>query len=224
MQREIRTTSDGSKTLFIKDLNENYHSQHGAVQEAVHVFIDNGFKLIYDCEINILELGFGTGLNVLVTINEYLKTDKNHIVNFFTVEKYPITSKEIEELNHSKFINFPNSNEIYTKIHHCEWGKRVEILPNFYLTKYEADFFDLENIEIFPINLVYFDCFGARVQPDLWEHSLMEIVNSKMQKGGLLTTYSSKGSFRRVLQNLNFLVEKKQGPPGKREMINATKQ
>lgn len=223
MKREIRTTSDGSKTLFIKDLNENYHSQHGAVQEAVHVFIDNGFKLIYDCDINILELGFGTGLNVLVTIDEYLKTDKNHIVNFFTVEKYPISNEEVDELNHSKFINFPNSSEIYKKIHGCEWEKRVEILPNFFLVKYKTDFFEIEHIELPPIHLVYFDCFGARVQPDLWEDSLMKIIDGKMQKGGLLTTYSSKGSFRRILQDLNFLVEKKQGPPGKREMINATK-
>lgn len=223
MEREIRTTYDGSNTLFIKDLNENYHSHHGAVQEAIHVFIENGFKLVYDCEINILELGFGTGLNVLVTIDEYLKTDKNHIVNFFTVEKYPINNEEVEELNHSEFVNFPNSKEIYAKIHHCEWEKRVEILPNFYLTKYKADFFDLEHIELPPVNLVYFDCFGARVQPDLWEHTLMKMIDAKMKTGGLLTTYSSKGSFRRVLQDLNFLVEKKQGPPGKREMINATK-
>ena len=80
MKRETKTTNDGSKTLFINELNENYHSHHGALQEAEHVFIKNGLNLINDCEINILELGFGTGLNVLVTINEYLKTDKNHVI------------------------------------------------------------------------------------------------------------------------------------------------
>ena len=90
MEREIRTTQDGSKTLYIKDLNENYHSHHGALQEANHVFIKNGLNLVNYYEINILELGFGTGLNALVTINDFLKNDKNHVINYFTVEKYPV--------------------------------------------------------------------------------------------------------------------------------------
>ena len=83
MKREIKETSDGSKTLYISELNENYHSHHGALQEAQHVFIDNGLILKYNCDINILELGFGTGLNVLVTIDEFLKNDKNHIIHYF---------------------------------------------------------------------------------------------------------------------------------------------
>ncbi|KQR95662.1 peptidase [Chryseobacterium sp. Leaf180] len=223
MEREIRITNDGSKTLYIKDLNENYHSHHGALQEAEHVFIKNGLNLIYDSEINILELGFGTGLNVLVSINEYLKTDKNHTVNYFTLEKYPVSADEISQLAYDTLFINDNVAEMYQKIHAAEWEKPTEIIKGFTLTKFQCDFFDLESIKLPQINLVYFDCFGARVQPDLWEKPLFELVSDKMSTGGLLTTYSSKGSVRRILEELNFRVEKKQGPPGKREMINAVK-
>ncbi len=223
MEREIRTTSDGSKTLYINDLNENYHSHHGALQEAKHVFIDNGFNLIYDYEINILELGLGTGLNVLVTIDEFMKTDKNHIIHYFTIEKYPVNEEEVRELDYASIFQKPEMTEINQRIHSCNWNESIEIIPNFFLTKYHCDFFELEQIEIPKINLVYFDCFGARVQPDLWEKPIFEMVANKMKIGGLLTTYSSKGSVRRILKELNFNVEKKAGPPGKREMINAIK-
>lgn len=223
MEREIKTTNDGSKTLFISELNENYHSHHGALQEAEHVFIKNGLNLINDCEINILELGFGTGLNVLVTINEYLKTDKNHVINYFTLEKYPIKESEIENLAYFELFDNPELKNIYQKIHQSDWEKPVEIIKGFNLNKIQCDFFDIKNIDLPKINLVYYDCFGARVQPDLWEKPLFEMVSDKMNVNGLLTTYSSKGSVRRILEELNFKVEKKQGPPGKREMINAIK-
>ncbi|ASW76387.1 peptidase [Chryseobacterium piperi] len=223
MKREIKTTNDGSKTLFINELNENYHSHHGALQEAEHVFIKNGLILINDYEINILELGFGTGLNVLVTINEYLKTDKNHVINYFSLEKYPINESEINDLAYYELFSNPEFKEIYQKIHKADWGKPTEIVKRFNLKKIECDFFQLKNIDLPKINLVYYDCFGARVQPDLWEKPLFEMVSEKMNVNGLLTTYSSKGSVRRILQELNFKVEKKQGPPGKREMLNAIK-
>ncbi len=223
MEREIRTTSDGSKTLHINDLNENYHSHHGALQEAQHVFIDNGLNLINGCEINILELGLGTGLNVLVTIDEFLKTDKNHIIHYFTLEKYPVTEQEVKDLDYSSFFENVEIKESYPKIHESSWNETTEILPNFFFTKYNCDFFEIKNLDLPTIDLVYFDCFGARVQPDLWENPLFEMVANTMKQGGLLTTYSSKGSVRRILKELNFNVEKKAGPPGKREMINAVK-
>ena len=223
MKREIKTTSDGSKTLYISELNENYHSHHGALQEARHVFIDNGLKTVQNYEINILELGFGTGLNGLVTIDEFLKTDKNHVIHYSTIEKYPVNECEVTELSYDSFFDEPNIKEYYRKLHECEWNKTTELFPNFFFTKYHRDFFDLKEIELPKINLVYYDCFGARVQPDLWEKPLFEMVADKMEMGGLLTTYSSKGSVRRILEELNFKVEKKTEPPGKREMINAIK-
>ena len=223
MERAIKTTNDGSKTLYINELNENYHSHHGALQEAKHVFINNGIKLLENYEINILELGFGTGLNVLVTIDEFMKTDKNHVIHYFTLEKYPVNNNEIKELDYGSLFNDSKINQFYNQIHECDWNKKVEILPNFFFTKIKCDFFDLKNIDLPMINLVYYDCFGARVQPDLWEKELFEMVADKMEINGLLTTYSSKGSVRRILENLHFKVEKKAGPPGKREMINAIK-
>ncbi|SHK62566.1 tRNA (5-methylaminomethyl-2-thiouridine)(34)-methyltransferase MnmD [Epilithonimonas mollis] len=223
MKRQLITTSDGSKTLLINDLQETYHSRHGALQEAVHVFIKNGLNLINDYEINILELGFGTGLNVLVTFDEYLRNDKSHKINYFGIEKYPILFEEASELSYSEL--FPNEivKDLTFKIHQKEWEKTVELDSYFNLTKIQNDFFNIRHMDLPAIDLVYFDCFGARVQPDLWEKELFEIVASKMKKGGLLTTYSSKGSVRRTLKELGFEVEKKQGPPGKREMINAWK-
>ncbi len=223
MNREIKATEDGSKTLYTNELDENYHSFHGALQEAKHVFINNGLILVNNCEINILELGLGTGLNVLVTINEFLKSDKNHIINYFSLEKYPINRSEVVELGYDKLFDQEELKKSYYKIHEIEWDKKVEILPNFNLKKIKCDFFELKNLELPKINLVYYDCFGAKVQPDLWEKPLFEMVANKMSKNGLLTTYASKGSVRRILKELDFTVEKKPGPPGKREMINAIK-
>ncbi|WP_312765890.1 tRNA (5-methylaminomethyl-2-thiouridine)(34)-methyltransferase MnmD [Epilithonimonas sp.] len=223
MKRQLIETQDGSKTLLINDLQETYHSKHGALQEAKHVFIKNGLNLINDCEINILELGLGTGLNVLVTFDEYLRNDKNHKINYFGVEKYPIFFEEASELSYSEL--FPNQiiKDLSLEIHKTEWERLVEIDVNFHLKKIKEDFFNIKNMDLPLIDLVYFDCFGARVQPDLWEKEIFEIVASKMKNGGLLTTYSSKGSMRRALMELGFEVEKKQGPPGKREMMIAWK-
>lgn len=223
LEREIKTTKDGSKTLYIKSLDESYHSVHGAFQEAEHVFIKNGINIINKNEINILELGFGTGLNVLVTINEYLKTNKYHVINYFSLEKYPISDTESSNLEYASLFSEQNLSEIEQKIHSVPWENLVEIVPNFYLKKIKCDFFDILNLELPPIDLVYFDCFGARVQPDLWEKPLLEMVCNKMSNNGLFTTYSSKGSVRRILEELDMKVEKKPGPPGKREMINAWK-
>ena len=223
MEREIRTTQDGSKTLYIKDLNENYHSHHGALQEANHVFIKNGLNLVNYYEINILELGFGTGLNALVTINDFLKNDKNHVINYFTVEKYPVNIEEVSELDYGSSFEHPEIKDFYEKLHQCPWNEKTEILSGFFFTKFQCDFFDIENLTLPKINLVYYDCFGARVQPDLWEDKIFKIVSNTMENEGLITTYSSKGSVRRILKDLNFEVEKKAGPPGKREMMIAIK-
>ncbi len=223
MKREIRTTSDGSNTLYISDLKESYHSHHGAVQEAKHVFIENGLKQIYNLQINILELGFGTGLNVLVTIDEFIKTDKCHVCYYATIEKYPVTEEEVASLGYAALFENEEMRSIFRRIHECEWNEFTEIVPGFFLRKIQGDFHELHQLGIEPVDLVYFDCFGSRVQPDLWERDLFMKVSNLMRSGGLLTTYASKGSVRRLLQELGFKVEKKQGPPGKREMINATK-
>lgn len=223
MERRIKITNDGSKTLFIDSLNEGYHSSHGALQEAIYVFIKNGLNLIKRDKINILEMGFGTGLNLLVTIEEHLRSNPTQIIHYHTIEKYPVSPSEIENLEYAELFDNEEITEIYQKAHQSEWNTKIELYPNFYITKYQADFFEIPNLEISDIDLVYYDCFGARVQPDLWEKSLFEIVIHTMNANSLLTTYSSKGSVRRILQDLDMKVEKKPGPLGKREMMIAWK-
>ena len=220
MKRIVKTTGDNSRTLYIEELDECYHSHHGALQEAEHVFIKNGLEKLDKKEINILEMGFGTGLNVLVTIQKFLQSADLKI-NYYSLEKYPISLEEAQNLDYGKLFENPVIKEIYTEFHSCEWEKMVQIQPNFFLKKIKTDFFELEKINLPEIDLVYYDCFGARVQPDLWEKPLFELVKTKMKKGGLLTTYSSKGSVRRALQELGFEVQKLEGPKGKREMLNA---
>ena len=223
MLRSLKTTQDGSKTLHVSSLDETYHSHHGALQEAKHVFIKNGINRLKKYEINILELGFGTGLNVLVTLDEYLKTDICHKINYFSLEKYPLKLEEATSLEYDKFFENEFVKNAFTKIHSTDWGKSENIEKDFFLQKIEEDFYNIKDIEMPPIDLVYFDCFGARVQPDLWEEPLVKMVAEKMAPGGLFTTYSSKGSLQRILKGLNFEVEKLEGPKGKREMINAWK-
>ena len=220
MKREIKTTADNSRTLYIEELDECYHSHHGALQEAEHVFIKNGLEKLDKKEINILEMGFGTGLNVLVTLETFLAGGVSKI-NYFSLEKYPINADEVRLLGYDELFSTELTKKACRQIHECDWEKPQEIYPDFFLTKIKTDFFDLDKITLPEIDLVYFDCFGARVQPDLWEKPLFELVKTKMKKGGLLTTYSSKGSVRRVLQELGFEVQKLEGPKGKREMLNA---
>ena len=220
MKRIVKTTGDNSRTLYIEKLNECYHSHHGALQEAEHVFIKNGLEKLDKKEINILEMGFGTGLNVLVTLEAFLVGGVSKI-NYFSLEKYPINADEVRLLSYDELFSIELIKKACCQIHECDWEKPQEIYPDFFLTKIKTDFFDLDKITLPEIDLVYYDCFGARVQPDLWEKPLFELVKTKMKKGGLLTTYSSKGSVRRALQELGFEVQKLEGPKGKREMLNA---
>ncbi|MDL1913366.1 MAG: peptidase [Bergeyella sp.] len=223
MEREIILTQDGTKTLFIKGWGEHYHSCHGALKEARHVFIKNGLAKVKTPEINILELGFGTGLNLLVTLEEFLSRNSPKKINYFAIEKYPVTQTEISILAYTHHFSFPKKEELYKKIHRESWEQDMELLPGFRFSKFRRDFFDLYSLELPKMHLVYFDCFGPRVQPDLWEKRLFSVVREKMEDKGILTTYSSKGSVRRILAELGFYVEKLVGPPGKREMINAIK-
>ncbi|NAW51871.1 tRNA (5-methylaminomethyl-2-thiouridine)(34)-methyltransferase MnmD [Elizabethkingia argentiflava] len=223
MLRSLKTTGDGSKTLYVSNLNETYHSHHGALLEAQHIFIKNGINRVKKCEINILELGFGTGLNTLVTLDRFLTSDFYQAVNYYAMEKYPLSPDEIYPLAYSDFFENKMVKDAFMQIHHIEWEKLENIQKNFQLQKIKADFFKLQSIELPPIDLVYFDCFSARVQPDLWEEPLIKMVTEKMSSGGLFTTYSCKGSLQRILKNLNLKVEKLEGPKGKREMINAWK-
>ena len=222
MKRSIITTSDGSKTIQIEDLNERYHSIHGALQEAMHVYILAGFNTYLkrhpkQIKINIMEIGFGTGLNTLLTASHNSKV--NNKVYYHGIEAYPVNKRELDLLNYDNIIKSEAS--IFRLIHDCLWNKTHEILPNFFLKK-KLDFFSNVN-EINMFNVIYFDAFGPRVQPNLWTEFIFKKMYDSLHLNGILVTYSAKGCVRRNLQSVGFLVERLTGPPGKREMLRATK-
>ena len=220
MKREIIITSDGSTTIHLPEWNEQYHSKHGAIQEAYHVFIKNGldgFK--NESEISILEIGFGTGLNCFISFLEAQKYGLN--IHYMGVEAYPVKQEEIDKLNYVAELNSENQQVIFDKIHLFSWNENHELSTNFSLLKKEQFFEDINEIDTF--NLIYFDAFGARVQPELWTESIFKKMYQALKRNGVLVTYSAKGSVRRAMQEVGFTVERLPGPPGKREMLRATK-
>lgn len=226
MRRKIITTADGSKTIHIEEWNEQYHSKHGAIREAYHVFIKNGLFHLSSSKgdeetpqnISVLEIGFGTGLNAFISCLEADKLQRN--INYVGVEAYPVSKEEIASLNYVELIS-KDAAAIFEKLHEISWGKPIAITSNFKLEKRQQFFSEIEDIESF--DLIYFDAFGARVQPELWTEAIFEIMFSALKSGGVLVTYSAKGSVRRAMQSVGFTVERLEGPPGKREMLRATK-
>lgn len=218
MKREIIITSDGSTTLHLPDWGEQYHSKHGAIQEAYHVFIKNGLDLFTD-EVAILEIGFGTGLNAFITFLEAEK--RNLTVNYVGVEAYPVKPEEVACLNYVSELKAEDSSVIFKQMHQQSWEDQHVISSNFKLTKQQKLFKDIADVNQY--NLIYFDAFGANHQPELWTETVFETMYNTLQKNGVLVTYAAKGSVRRAMQAVGFTVERLQGPPGKREMLRAIK-
>ena len=224
MKRKIITTSDGSKTIQIEDWNEQYHSIHGAIQEANHVFIKHGLLFYFENiaialePIKILEIGFGTGLNAFLTLikSEALKQP----ITYVGVEAYPVETEEIQQLNYVELISEDHKSQFHT-MHEVPWESEHQITSNFHLEKQQKYFKDLRLKNTF--NIIYFDAFGARVQPELWTEDIFAIMFSALKTNGVLVTYSAKGSVRRAMQSVGFTVERLPGPPGKREMLRAQK-
>tara|TARA_R110002124_G_scaffold107405_2_gene259791 strand:+ start:6783 stop:7478 length:696 start_codon:yes stop_codon:yes gene_type:complete len=227
--RKIITTSDGSKTIQIEDWNEQYHSIHGAIQEANHVFLKHGLLFYYDkfCllersrnakETNVLEIGFGTGLNAFITLIEAEKL--NLAINYVGVEAYPVELNEINQLNYVELISEKHAT-IFDRMHEVSWEDQHQITSNFQLEKQQKFFKNITAEDTF--NIIYFDAFGARVQPNLWTEDIFTIMFKALKNKGVLVTYSAKGSVRRAMQAVGFTVERLPGPPGKREMLRATK-
>ena len=227
MKREIIITADGSTTIQIPEWNEQYHSKHGAIQEAYHVFIKHGLHHYCQPEqseesqqhVNILEIGFGTGLNAFITLIEAEKLNKT--INYNGVEAYPISKEEIKALNYPESLKADNSDALFQKLHETPWEENHQITASFTLTKQKQFFSEIKDVEMY--NIIYFDAFGARVQPELWTEVIFEIMYKALKPKGVLVTYSAKGSVRRAMQAVGFIVERLPGPPGKREMLRATK-
>ncbi len=219
MKRRIITTGDGSKTIHIEDWDEQYHSKHGAIQEAYHVFIKNGLDACSGSQISVLEIGFGTGLNAFITLLEAAKRQLR--IHYTGVEAYPIASEEWSELEYVSQLQVPSLKPVFEKLHKCSWETPIQVDNRFVLHKQQKDFRSIIDEDLF--NLVYFDAFGARVQPELWTEQIFQKMFAALKPGGILVTYSAKGSVRRAMQSVGFLVERLPGPPGKREMLRATK-
>jgi tRNA U34 5-methylaminomethyl-2-thiouridine-forming methyltransferase MnmC len=219
MKREIVQTSDGSTTIYLPDWEENYHSKHGAIQEAKHVFIKNGFDQFDVSELSILEIGFGTGLNAFITFLEAKKA--NLKVIYFGVEAYPVSFDEIAQMNYVQELQATEFEVEYQKMHTCEWNLNVNISNDFCLIKRQQFFNEISDVEQF--DLIYFDAFGYRVQPDLWSTEIFKIMYNALKPGGILVTYAARGVVKRSMIEVGFTVEKLEGPPGKREMFRASK-
>lgn len=219
MKREVVDTADGSKTIRIIDLDENYHSSHGALQEAEHVFIKYGLLSCEKDNINIFEMGFGTGLNAFLTAKHNLSLGKE--IFYHGVEAFPVDAKELKALNYSTLLGVDYEN-LYSKIHDVVWNEIQVINNEFKLLKSENILQELDLDTSF-YDIIYYDAFGPRAQDEMWSIELFEKMYNCLQKGGFLVTYCAKGQVKRNMKAVGFEIEPLPGPPGKREMTRAWK-
>lgn len=208
--RELKQTADGSFTLFIPEVEETYHSTHGAVQESMHVFIENGLKACDKDLIRILEVGLGTGLNAALTLQHATKK-----IHYCALEPYPLSKEILNELAASK------SDQFEMKFHDASAGEWISIQENFSFVRMEVGLEEFQSAEKFDV--IYYDAFGPRVEPGLWTSDRMQQCFNLLNEGGVFVTYCAKGEVRRNLQAAGFVVERLPGPPGKREMLRGVK-
>lgn len=211
----IKKTEDGSTTLFVPELDEHYHSIHGAVNESMHVFIDKGLKTIDKEQIAIFEVGFGTGLNAFLTLlNGVDKT-----IEYVGVEKYPLDSTVTRTCDLGCYVN---EKQHFNQLHDAEWDNVIQINERFRLEKVHAD---LRNITINDnsYDLIYFDAFAPDKHADLWSEQIFSKLYNSLKPGGIIVTYCAKGVVRRMMQDIGFEVERLPGPPPKKEMLRAQK-
>jgi tRNA U34 5-methylaminomethyl-2-thiouridine-forming methyltransferase MnmC len=220
MKREIVITGDGSTTIRIPDWNENYHSSHGAIQEAKHVFVTHGLDVFQNQdEISILEIGFGTGLNTFITFLETLTKDK---VNYVGVEAYPISAAEVAQMNYVSELKAAPYATNFEKMHASDWEHEIAITAQFNLTKRKQFFQDINDKNQY--HLIYFDAFGYPLQPELWSEVIFVKMYEALLPGGVLVTYACRSVIKNAMLAAGFSIEKLPGAPGKREMLRATKE
>ncbi|MCF8309716.1 MAG: tRNA (5-methylaminomethyl-2-thiouridine)(34)-methyltransferase MnmD [Bacteroidales bacterium] len=222
MERKLITTSDGSHTIYLPEMEEYFHSHNGAIQESNHVFIQKGFHFIDKAifKVNILEVGFGTGLNALLTLMESKKTGRK--VNYVAVEPYPLEKEFYEKLNYGELLDFDKAGTYLQQMHETKWNFPYYIREDFILNKIS---YKLEDTTLKPsvFQLVYYDAFAPGKQEEMWNKELFKKCYDALQEGGVLVTYSSKGQVKRDLADTGFSVAKIEGAAGKREMLRAIK-
>ena len=225
MNKKIIQTGDGSHTIYIDDIKETYHSNNGAINEAVHVFIKNGLlkipfgEAVQKNEINILEIGFGTGLNAFISLL-HSNTDSLKI-NYTAIEKYPVALEYIEKLNYPKLLEADK--KLFLKLHSSEWNKTIEISENFKLHKIKTDLKTYVYNSDFKTDIVYFDAFSPKIQEEMWTIDIFKNIYEIMNKDAIFCTYSSAGIVKRNLRSAGFKVKRLAGPKGKFHILNAFK-
>jgi tRNA U34 5-methylaminomethyl-2-thiouridine-forming methyltransferase MnmC len=220
MKRKLVITKDGSHTIFVQELNENYHSIFGAIQESRHVFIKEGLNYLNRKNITVFEIGLGTGLNAILTILEAIHN--NLRIDYYAIEKYPLDIETVYQLNYPEKLKLNNKEkELFYKLHKTGWDIMTELNKNFRLTKIKNDITEF-NIP-FIYDLVYFDAFAPDKQPEMWSKNVFQKIYNNLNPKGILTTYCAKGGVKRTLMSLGYQVESVPGPRGKREIIRANK-
>lgn len=222
MYTQLITTEDGSHSLFVPHLNEHYHSTHGAIQESRHVYIQSGFDACNLEQINVLEIGFGTGLNAFLTLLQAEKTNKQ--VNYTSLELYPLDIDKAKQLNYAQHLSGESRKSLFMALHTSQWNKSVKITPRFTLHKIETDFSNPTNLNTHThFDVIYFDAFAPEKQPEMWTQPIFDTLFTQSNPNAIITTYSAKGAVRRMLQSADFTVERLPGPPGKREILRGIK-
>lgn len=220
MDKEFVITEDGSHTIYLPEMDEHYHSTHGAIQESLHIYINQGLFQAKKQEISILEIGFGTGLNAYLT---FAFADLRKLnINYFSIEKYPLPEIDYLKLNYPSKI-FPEYAHVFEKMHRTKWDSVVKISPEFSLQKVHADLLTFEFNCLPQFDLVYYDAFAPGKQPEMWTDNIIQKVASTVKKDGILITYCAKGSVRRAFSAAGFLMERIPGPTGKKEILRGKK-
>jgi tRNA U34 5-methylaminomethyl-2-thiouridine-forming methyltransferase MnmC len=217
---EIILTKDGSHSLLNTELNETYHSVHGALQESVHVFIKSGLDFYLEQHqpenVSILEIGFGTGLNALLTVQRALEIKTK--IQYTSLEAYPIQEATWQQLNYGEALAMQ---DYFHKLHEAPWETASLIVPNFELLKRKVT---LQQVELQPsFDLIFFDAFAPNKQPEMWQPEMLAKVVESLRPSGVFVTYCAKGQVKRDLRSLDLLVETLPGPPGKKEMVRASR-
>jgi tRNA U34 5-methylaminomethyl-2-thiouridine-forming methyltransferase MnmC len=214
-------TGDGSHTIFVPEYNEHYHSSFGAITESQHVFINTGLALFRSGKkITIFEIGFGTGLNALLSCIFAIE-NKMHIT-YYALEKNPVDNHFIMQLNYPAMVpTSGNATELFQTIHHAPWDQTITIAEGFYLHKIHADL--VGYVPWFRYDLVYFDAFAPEKQPEMWSQEIFNALYHNLNPHGVITTYCVKGDVKRKLKQAGFQIQKLPGPPGKREILRGTR-
>ncbi|UYW02150.1 tRNA (5-methylaminomethyl-2-thiouridine)(34)-methyltransferase MnmD [Flavobacterium agricola] len=219
MKRSFIDTEDGSKSLYVHEIGETYHSKFGALQEANFVFIKNGLDLFQNQSVSVLEIGFGTGLNAFVTLCKAPKL--NVTIQYTGIEAYPLTESEIAELNYPAAANRLDLQADFNKIQQAPWEKQ-NVINSFFTINKKKMFFD-EITDEAQYDLIYFDAFGYQYQPELWTESIFKKMYKALKNNGVLVTYACRSIIKNNMKAAGFVTEKLPGPPGKREMLRCRK-